>query len=784
VYSTYLGGTGNDGGYGIAVDGDENAYVTGYTGSTNFATKSGYMHDPDGSLHDAFVTKFSASGSSLVYSTYLGGTGNDGGYGIAVDGDENAYVTGYTGSTNFPRESEYMSDPDGSLNDAFVTKMSASGNSLEYSTYLGGSDGDEGHGIAVDSAEYAYITGYTTSINFPEVIEYMGDPDGSLSDAFVTKLSATGSSLMYSTYLGGTGNDEGYGIAVDAARCAYITGFTGSINFPTENEYIGDPDGSLSDAFVTKLSSGDAFPEITITNPSDGSTVSGGITVQVSASDDNGIVKVDFFIDDVFKKTDTVSPYDYDWDTTTVNNGDHTVRAVVCDTIDQTESDKVTATVNNVSTWSLTISAQTGGTTTPVPGTHVYNSGTVVEVQAIHSAGYSFLEWSGDVSSGHETDNPVSITMDGNKSIMANFKTIDWDLIKRLTWNPSDSVHPCIVTDNSGHIHVVWQDDNPGNYEIFYRKSTDEGTSWTSKKRLTWNKGVSRNPALAADASGHIHLVWDDDTPGRQEIFYRKSIDGGTTWSSTKRLTRLKRHSRFPAVVTDHSDRIHIVWCDLTPGNHEIFYMRSVDGGTTWTKPRRITWNPGLSNYPSIAAGSAGTLHVAWQDDTAGNDEIHYRRSTNGGVSWQPAKRITWNSGASRYPNVAIDSGNDVHMVWADISPGNYEVFYKKSTNGGLSWPMTRRLTWNGGLSMTPVMTTDTGGKLFVVCNDKTPGNYEILYKHSTDAGNSWTTKRMTWNVGNSVMASIAPAAINEIHLVWADDTPGNNEIYCKIGIK
>jgi hypothetical protein len=85
---------------------------------------------------------------------------------------------------------------------------------------------------------------------------------------------------------------------------------------------------------------------------------------------------------------------------------------------------------------------------------------------------------------------------------------------------------------------------------------------------------------------------------------------------------------------------------------------------------------------------------------------------------------------------------------------------------------------------MTPVMTTDTGGKLFVVCNDKTPGNYEILYKHSTDAGNSWTTKRMTWNVGNSVMASIAPAAINEIHLVWADDTPGNNEIYCKIGIK
>jgi hypothetical protein len=419
VYSTYLGGTGSDEGFGIAVD-SGNAYVTGYTASTNFPYVNAYMNDPDGSTHDAFVTKLSTSGSSLVYSTYLGGTGSDGGFGIAVDSG-NAYVTGYTASTNFPREDAYMSDPDGSLYDAFVTKLSTSGSSLIYSTYLGGTGSDQGRAIAVDNAGRAYVTGYTASTNFPSLDAYMNDPDGSTHDAFVTKLSTSGSALIYSTYLGGTGSDQGYGIAVNDVGNAYVVGFTASANFPTANAYMNDPDGSIHDAFITKLSSDDAPPDVIITNPTDGATVSGTATVQATASDDDSVTKVDFYIDGALKTSDTSAPYAYAWDTKTESNGDHTVEATAYDTIGQSDSDEISVTVNNVVTFSLTIAANAGGTTDPSPGKYGFISGAQVAVDAIPNTGYGFTFWTGDVAQGDKTNNPLIVTMNKNISITANF---------------------------------------------------------------------------------------------------------------------------------------------------------------------------------------------------------------------------------------------------------------------------------------------------------------------------------------------------------------------------
>jgi len=250
VYSTYFGGTGNDYGNGIAVDGSGNAYVTGRTGSTNFPTASAYQA-AFGGTYDAFVTKLNASGNALVYSTYLGGTGTTGGSGIAVDAAGSAYVTGYTGSTNFPTASGYQGTYGGSY-DAFATKLSAAGSGLIYSTYLGGGGNDYGIGIAVDASGSAYVTGQTSSTNFPTASAYQAAFGGN-SDAFVTKLSAVGSTLTYSTYLGGAGAEQGLGIAVDAAGGAYVTGYTGSTNFPTASAYQAAFGGN-SDAFMTKLS--------------------------------------------------------------------------------------------------------------------------------------------------------------------------------------------------------------------------------------------------------------------------------------------------------------------------------------------------------------------------------------------------------------------------------------------------------------------------------------------------------------------------------------------------
>jgi hypothetical protein len=250
VYSTYLGGTGSDRCAAIAVDLHGNALVAGTTRSTNFPTANALQPVLGGGIEDAFVTKLDPTGSSLVYSTYLGGSNPDEGTGIAVDLRGNAYITGSTQSVNFPTANAFQENLAGASN-AFVTALDPSGSAFLYSTYLGGGN-DAGFAIAVDLHGNAYVTGLTRSPNFPTTFGAFQTVFGGVQDAFVTKLDRTGSALVYSTYLGGSGNDEGHGVAVDLFGNAYLTGRTTG-NFPTADAIQAVHGGGGFDAFVTKL---------------------------------------------------------------------------------------------------------------------------------------------------------------------------------------------------------------------------------------------------------------------------------------------------------------------------------------------------------------------------------------------------------------------------------------------------------------------------------------------------------------------------------------------------
>src|SRR5438445_442142 len=249
AYSTYLGGFGEDEGRAIAADPNCSincsAYVTGTTNSLNFPTITGAFQTIPGSIffNDVFVTKLNVTGTALAYSTYLGGGGGDEGFGIAVDAAGSAYVTGCTGSADFPTLGAFQATFGGGFSDGFVTKFDPGGSALVYSTQLGGLGFDEGRAIAVDKDGNAYVTGLTGSGNFPTtpgavqttfagggivIVAGCRNPLFFDADAFVTKLNATGTALAYSTYLGGHGFEEGFGIAVDAAGFTYVTGGTSS----------------------------------------------------------------------------------------------------------------------------------------------------------------------------------------------------------------------------------------------------------------------------------------------------------------------------------------------------------------------------------------------------------------------------------------------------------------------------------------------------------------------------------------------------------------------------
>ena len=262
-YSTYLDGTISSIGNGIAVNSTFQAYVTGATASPDFPTTpgafqrtlkakviTGFPHDTN--QDNAFVTKFSADGRSLVYSTFLGGTANDVGTAIALDPDGRACVAGTASSPDFPITSAAFQKTKHGSTDAFVTKFQLSGGGLFYSTFLGGSGSDGANSIAVDSFGRAYIAGGTSSADFPVLNPIQAHLGGS-QDAFVTKLSATGNALFFSTYLGGAASDVANSIRLDSSGNAFVGGATNSTNFPTTPGAFSRTKKQGTDGWVAKI---------------------------------------------------------------------------------------------------------------------------------------------------------------------------------------------------------------------------------------------------------------------------------------------------------------------------------------------------------------------------------------------------------------------------------------------------------------------------------------------------------------------------------------------------
>ncbi|MEP6794628.1 MAG: SBBP repeat-containing protein [Saprospiraceae bacterium] len=290
IYSTFFGGSAYDEAYAIAKDANGNVYVTGETESTNYPTSGGALSTVKQGFWDSFVTTFNSSGSALIYSTYLGGTGEDFGFGIAVDVSNNAYVTGYTDSSDYPTTAGVFDETFNQADDVFVTKLNSNGSALLYSTFLGGIGSDRCYSITTDANGNAYVTGRTNFSDYPVTAGAFDQTANGGGDVFVTKLNSSASALIFSTFLGGNGNEFGYDIAIDGSENVYISGLTSSSNFPTTAGAYNTSNNGDNDIFVSRLNGSGSV--LLYSSFIGGSLEEGGRSIAIDA---NGIAYITGF---------------------------------------------------------------------------------------------------------------------------------------------------------------------------------------------------------------------------------------------------------------------------------------------------------------------------------------------------------------------------------------------------------------------------------------------------------------------------------------------------------
>jgi hypothetical protein len=344
-----------------------------------------------------------------------------------------------------------------------------------------------------------------------------------------------------------------------------------------------------------------------------------------------------------------------------------------------------------------------------------------------------------------------------------------WSADVRLTFNTALSwLHYNnswnIAADDSFVVHTVWQDFRTTYAQIFYKRSTDGGVTWSVDTDLS-NRPQGCGGSSIAISGTTVHLVFESNTDVfDSQIFYKRSTNSGMTWSANVQLTSSAGVSSWPSLAVSGPD-IHVAWHDERDGNPEIYYKRSTDGGTTWGPDVRQTINGFNSRYPSVSA-QGSSVHIVWEDY---NGEVAYMRSSNSGASWSSDTALTNTAAISSSPSVSVSS-SIVHVTWTDGPDNPFEIFYKRSTNAGLTWSADTRLTNNAAPKGYPNITA-LDQNVHIVWQDErnASGNFEIYYKNSTDGGVTFSADtRLTTAAGNSAFASTANNG-TYVYLTWMD---------------
>jgi len=347
-----------------------------------------------------------------------------------------------------------------------------------------------------------------------------------------------------------------------------------------------------------------------------------------------------------------------------------------------------------------------------------------------------------------------------------------WSPDFRITNDAFYSGAPCTFVSGS-YIHVVWGDVRDGNTEIYYKNSSNNGLSWGSETRLSNDPNYSYGPTVVVSGTV-VHVVWRDTRSGMgTRVHYKRSPDNGLTWGSDTSLTYAGASTPF---ISADGSLIGIVWEDFRYGNNEIYFKRSTNNGITWQTETRLTNNINISEDPNIKV-SGLNVHLVWCDNRDENKEIYYKFSSDGGLIWGTDVKLTNDPSESTSPRVST-YGTTIHITWSEHNTYGTEIYYKRSTDLGVTWGANTRLTYDH-FSYAPFMLV-SAATIHLVWQDSRNSNAEIYYKRSTDEGFSWESDtRLTYNPSWVLSASLGVSG-TYIHVVWDDDRDGHYEVYYK----
>jgi hypothetical protein len=361
--------------------------------------------------------------------------------------------------------------------------------------------------------------------------------------------------------------------------------------------------------------------------------------------------------------------------------------------------------------------------------------------------------------------------------LLTQLARAQWEDDIRLTDTPDTSylslnMSHCIAASGDT-VHLVWYDKSEGNWEIFYKRSIDGGLNWEPDIRLTYMEEFSGSPSLSLSGSA-VNIVWEDSRDGNREIYFINSLDGGVNWSAEKRLTVDAYYSYFP-VISSSGSYIHVAWVskDINAQTWRVFYKHSSDGGINWGADTWLSVNSPDAYCPSIAA-TGSDVYVVWNDSRDGNIEIYYRKSSDSGLTWGPEIRLTNDPAVSNLPSIAV-SGSFVHIVWDDNRDGLPEVYYKGSTDGGENWSDDIPISSDPASSSLPNLAV-SNSVLHVVWQDFP----DIFYSYSTDGGDTWAEVAKLNDFSYSTTLPFIAVSDPVLHVVWCDWRNFNYEIYYK----